>query len=694
MGSFFSVPDCDPKKLCPSKFRGTPDCNESAALHSYGLDAHCRPVLRNPTTGQGIEDEHTPGCRQWNTTATCVDEPLCKWGMLPKGSGWWIGVLMGLFSSAATCFGLILQKCAHVKNLERPPEKRAYEINGIPLTWWWFGSFCLMVLVPLPFDFVAFSFASQSLLVPLAGVTLVMNQIFAPCLLGEKLYRIDIYATVIILVGCTMTTATGNHEETTFTACDFLDMYLSARFLCAELVVLWPLMVFCVINVKRPSWCGLPFAKPEWDEFFGKLKWLHPVFYAFVAAGFGCQQNVVFKVTGELTKDSVQGSGGGDEKGPWSYVFPYIHVVLIVFFASAQIMWINKGIHLFDAVLSLPLYNSFYIVLSGTWGFIYFDEMAKFDTFQWVMFPLGIAITIGGILLMTSKREKGVEAEPQVHPLGKVRLQLVDVDSSGSEGSEGGAGNRERSGSMTRDFATSPIHTPRGGWDEDSSKAPKVMYVSGADAGAGPGPAAGNGGNPRRVIPVGGDGDGDGDGEIGEDSSGGGRMTSKINRQNTWMSSTKHAQVTPKNDTAAPVWLSSRDSAGGNLTLEEQQELRERAEAAAAAAAAGPKEGAPEVTAAASASAPEATGSADEPPTTPKRPRSPVGKKSASAESLRSAEDSSGSGGSNDDNGHSSSLSTTLTLSPGTPAQPEAGSAAAAASALVEAAIRDGATPR
>ena len=27
---------------CPSQFRGTPDCNESAALHSYGLDSHCR----------------------------------------------------------------------------------------------------------------------------------------------------------------------------------------------------------------------------------------------------------------------------------------------------------------------------------------------------------------------------------------------------------------------------------------------------------------------------------------------------------------------------------------------------------------------------------------------------------------------------------------------------------------------------
>ena len=28
--------------FCPSKFCGTPDYNESAALHSYGLDFHCR----------------------------------------------------------------------------------------------------------------------------------------------------------------------------------------------------------------------------------------------------------------------------------------------------------------------------------------------------------------------------------------------------------------------------------------------------------------------------------------------------------------------------------------------------------------------------------------------------------------------------------------------------------------------------
>ena len=38
--------------LGPSKFRGTPECNESAALHSYGLDAHCCSVFCNSTTGK------------------------------------------------------------------------------------------------------------------------------------------------------------------------------------------------------------------------------------------------------------------------------------------------------------------------------------------------------------------------------------------------------------------------------------------------------------------------------------------------------------------------------------------------------------------------------------------------------------------------------------------------------------------
>ena len=34
--------------------RKTPDCNESAALHSYGLESHCRSVLCDPTTtGRG-----------------------------------------------------------------------------------------------------------------------------------------------------------------------------------------------------------------------------------------------------------------------------------------------------------------------------------------------------------------------------------------------------------------------------------------------------------------------------------------------------------------------------------------------------------------------------------------------------------------------------------------------------------------
>ena len=45
-------------------------------------------------------------------------------------------------------------------------------------------------------DFVAFGFASASLIAPLGSVTLICNAVMSPYLLGEKITRADIIATV------------------------------------------------------------------------------------------------------------------------------------------------------------------------------------------------------------------------------------------------------------------------------------------------------------------------------------------------------------------------------------------------------------------------------------------------------------------------------------------------------------------
>ena len=42
------------RHLCPSQFHGTPDCNERAALHSHGTDAHCRREFCKTLTGNAL----------------------------------------------------------------------------------------------------------------------------------------------------------------------------------------------------------------------------------------------------------------------------------------------------------------------------------------------------------------------------------------------------------------------------------------------------------------------------------------------------------------------------------------------------------------------------------------------------------------------------------------------------------------
>ena len=112
---------------------------------------------------------------------------------------WMWGVLMKVISTTVTTFGTILQKCAHIEN--EKSEVKARECFGILANWYWFASFTLMVLVPLPLDLFAYSVAPQSLIAPLAGLTIIQNQVFGPFLLKETLTRTEIIATMVILLG-------------------------------------------------------------------------------------------------------------------------------------------------------------------------------------------------------------------------------------------------------------------------------------------------------------------------------------------------------------------------------------------------------------------------------------------------------------------------------------------------------------
>jgi len=77
----------------------------------------------------------------------------------------------------------------------------------------WWGGFWLIIAGTLG-DVVALAFAAQSLIAPLAGLTLVFNIMITPCFLKEEITTNDMVATVVIFVGCTLAVAFSNHEDT------------------------------------------------------------------------------------------------------------------------------------------------------------------------------------------------------------------------------------------------------------------------------------------------------------------------------------------------------------------------------------------------------------------------------------------------------------------------------------------------
>jgi hypothetical protein len=79
-------------------------------------------------------------------------------------------------------------------------------------------------------------------------------------------------------------------------------------------------------------------------------------------------------------------------------------------------MHINQGLRRYNAVLFIPLYNCFYIILSSTLGAITYKEFSSYTLAQWICFPLGIMMTVVGIFIMSLK-DPTEESDMKVTPL-------------------------------------------------------------------------------------------------------------------------------------------------------------------------------------------------------------------------------------------------------------------------------------
>lgn len=150
---------------------------------------------------------------------------------------------------------------------------------------WVIGITC--VVVGSLADFAALGFAAQSLVATLGSLTLVSNVIIAPMLLNERVTREDYQATTLIVAGCALSVAFGQHESEIYTLKALMALYTHARFF---------IYVFIVGAVMLAMYTGIVLIEGKYAsnstfqyQYSNRVRRLHRFLYPALAGTMGAQ---------------------------------------------------------------------------------------------------------------------------------------------------------------------------------------------------------------------------------------------------------------------------------------------------------------------------------------------------------------------------------------------------------------------
>lgn len=307
----------------------------------------------------------------------------------PFDNLWYIGVILATFASFISNLGLNLQKLLHLQNQGKSADIRDnYHRFGL----WWLG-LSLIVLGAIA-DFLALTFAPQSLVAPLGSLTLVSNIILSPIILKEVITSWDIFATLTIVLGCIISVAFASHADKVYPNDELFSFYLQWPFLVYAALVI-SFMVICFIAMKH-------YEAIERDRIrYTPLEesW-HRLTYPAISGTIGAQSVLFAKCLVEMVVNAFDGRGLFLVR--WqAYLIILAMAACIVF----QIMWLNDGLLRFDAAFEVPVFQAFWVVLSVCSGLIFYNEYEGMTIEQNVLFGVGIVITVSGVIMLSRGRK-------------------------------------------------------------------------------------------------------------------------------------------------------------------------------------------------------------------------------------------------------------------------------------------------
>lgn len=253
---------------------------------------------------------------------------------------WLIGVALNLAGSLSINLSTNLIKLAHNKNYATAPEHGpSPSLLRSPRRWWrhpggnrlWLFAIIVFALANLV-NFASFAFAAQSLLSALGSVQFLSNVAFSRLVNKEPLTKWVYIGTAVIVVGCVLLVAFGNHESPTFTSAELMELYDNpgtiAYLCCGAAAVAVSYGVYSYGKRKVGGLRGQAIVGP-W------ARWL-PILYALFSGIPGTLSVLYGKSMSLLLRTTL---GGNNQMDKW---YTYIAAALFILTAAFWMTRFNK----------------------------------------------------------------------------------------------------------------------------------------------------------------------------------------------------------------------------------------------------------------------------------------------------------------------------------------------------------------
>mmetsp|Transcript_4694 Transcript_4694/g.6330 ORF Transcript_4694/g.6330 Transcript_4694/m.6330 type:complete len:406 (+) Transcript_4694:224-1441(+) len=295
---------------------------------------------------------------------------------------------------------------------------------------WYAGSFFFVFGNVV--NFISFSFAAQSLLAAIGSAQFISNVFFGAIVLGEKVTKRTIVATLAILCGNAMVVYCFSRaddsnkpsgekkqivsENEVFTNFDKNYSYF--------LLAMFLLFLVCRNIYVRVS------QKIGKGESVRHSNRILPTMFAAYSAILGSQSVLLAKCLSILLRAAVdtpdldeEDRGSGDLSGQTKIYF--IQLIVMAWFITI-IFWLkqmNRALKEFDGLVIIPTLQVFWTFFSIISGGVFFKEFLYFDTMQVFGFVFGIIIVFVGVIMLSSTSSSKTQVRPSVN------AEMVQIDS-------------------------------------------------------------------------------------------------------------------------------------------------------------------------------------------------------------------------------------------------------------------------